>query len=115
MTRLERLVEMVRELSPEEFDTFTASVEELRAERWDREIEADSAEGRLDTLIEGAVEIIRWDKSSAVLMGKDEYDSLVETVYLLSSPANAARLLKAKDDLVAGRFTERSRVADLDR
>lgn len=38
MTRLERLVEMVRELSPEEFDTFAASVEELRAERWDREI-----------------------------------------------------------------------------
>lgn len=55
MTRLERLVEMVRELSPEEFDTFAASVEELRAERWDREIENDSAAGRLDKLIEGAL------------------------------------------------------------
>ncbi len=55
MTRIERLVEMVRELSPEEFDTFATSVEELRAERWDREIEVDSAEGRLDTLIEGAL------------------------------------------------------------
>ncbi|MDQ0421887.1 PHD/YefM family antitoxin component YafN of YafNO toxin-antitoxin module [Peteryoungia aggregata LMG 23059] len=115
MTRLERLVEMVRELSPEEFDTFAASVEDLRAERWDREIKQDTAEGRLDTLIEGAVEIIRRDKSSAVLMGKDEYDSLIETVHLLSSPANAARLLKAKDDLAAGRFTERSLIADLDR
>ena len=55
MTRLERLVEMVRELTPEEFDTFAASVEDLRAERWDREIEQDTAEGRLDTLIEGAL------------------------------------------------------------
>ena len=55
MTRLERPVEMVRELSPEEFDTFAASVEELRAERWDREIEHDSAAGRLDKLIEGAL------------------------------------------------------------
>lgn len=55
MTRLERPVEMVRELSPEEFDTFAASVEELRAERWDREIEHDSAAGQLDKLIEGAL------------------------------------------------------------
>lgn len=55
MTRLERLVEMVRELSPEEFDTFAASVEDLRAERWDRQIEQDTAEGRLDSLIQGAL------------------------------------------------------------
>lgn len=117
MTRLERLVEMVRELSPEEFATFATSVEELRAERWDQEIEADSAEGRLDALIEGAsaIEIVRRDKALAVLMDKDEYDSLVETIHLLSSPANAARLFKAKDDLAAGRFTERSLVADVDR
>ncbi|MFN3636280.1 MAG: hypothetical protein ACK4UW_00210 [Rhizobium rhizophilum] len=55
MTRLERLVEMVRELSPEEFDAFAASVEELRAEKWDRQIEEDAEEGRLDTLIAGAL------------------------------------------------------------
>lgn len=55
MTRLERLVEMVRELSPEEFDTFAASVDDLRAERWDRQIEDDSAKGNLDALIEGAL------------------------------------------------------------
>jgi PHD/YefM family antitoxin component YafN of YafNO toxin-antitoxin module len=117
MTRLERLVEMVRELSPEEFDTFAASVEDLRAERWDREIKADSAEGRLDTLIEraSAIEIVRRDKALAVLMDKDEYDSLVETIHLLSSPANAARLLQAKDDLAAGRFVERVLASDLDR
>lgn len=55
MTRIERLVEMVRELSPEEFDTFAASVEDLRAERWDREIEKDATEGRLDKLLQNAL------------------------------------------------------------
>jgi antitoxin YefM len=32
---------------------------------------------------------------SAVLMSKEEYDALVETSYLLSSPANAHRLMAA--------------------
>lgn len=32
-------------------------------------------------------------RGSAVLMSKDEYDSLMETNYLLSSPQNAQRLL----------------------
>lgn len=31
-------------------------------------------------------------RGSAVLMSKDEYDALVETSYLLSSPENARRL-----------------------
>jgi len=34
-------------------------------------------------------------RGSAVLMSKDEYDSLVETSYLLRSPENARRLLNA--------------------
>lgn len=34
-------------------------------------------------------------RGSAVLMSKDEYDALVETNYLLSSPTNAHRLLSA--------------------
>ncbi|MCK2032677.1 type II toxin-antitoxin system Phd/YefM family antitoxin [Microbacterium sp. KSW4-4] len=34
-------------------------------------------------------------RGSAVLMSKAEYDSLVETSYLLRSPANAQRLLSA--------------------
>ena len=41
-----------------------------------------------------AVEI-RSKRGSAVLMSKDECDSLVETSYLLSSPANAHRLMSA--------------------
>lgn len=40
------------------------------------------------------VEIIS-KHGSAVLMSKDEYDALVETSYLLRSPANARRLMSA--------------------
>jgi antitoxin YefM len=36
---------------------------------------------------------------SAVLMSKDEYNALVETSYLLSSPANAHRLISALDSV----------------
>lgn len=51
-----------------------------------------------------AVEIVRRDKPSAVLIGKDEYESLMETIHLLSSPANAERLFRAKDELTQGRY-----------
>ncbi|KPF46485.1 type II toxin-antitoxin system Phd/YefM family antitoxin [Rhizobium sp. AAP43] len=66
--------------------------------------------GLLDKVNDDAapVEIIRRDKPSAVLMGKDEYESLLETIHLLSSPANAARLLKAKQDMLSGNTTEPS-------
>jgi antitoxin YefM len=38
-------------------------------------------------------------RGSAVLMSKDEYDALVETSYLLSSPANAHRLMSALESV----------------
>jgi antitoxin YefM len=38
-------------------------------------------------------------RGSAVLMSKDEYDALVETSYLLHSPANAQRLMSALDSV----------------
>lgn len=46
-------------------------------------------------------------RGSAVLMSKDEYDSLVETSYLLRSPENARRLLRAMESARAGEVTER--------
>ncbi|MGC5171431.1 type II toxin-antitoxin system Phd/YefM family antitoxin [Microbacterium sp. DT81.1] len=46
-------------------------------------------------------------RGSAVLMSKDEYDSLVETSYLLRSPENARRLLSAMEGVRAGDVTER--------
>ncbi len=46
-------------------------------------------------------------RGSAVLMSKDEYDSLVETSYLLRSPENARRLLSAMDSVRSGEVAER--------
>jgi antitoxin YefM len=44
------------------------------------------------------VEIVS-KRGSAVLMSKDEYDSLVETSYLLRSPRNAHRLMSALESV----------------
>lgn len=64
--------------------------------------------GLLDKVNEdaAAVEIVRRDKPSAILLGKGEYESMMETIHLLSSPANAVRLLQAKQDLASGNFAE---------
>lgn len=56
------------------------------------------------------VEIVRREKSSAILIDKDEYEGLMETIHLLSSPINAARLLEAKADIDAGKATERDMI-----
>ena len=58
------------------------------------------AQRDLESLIEqvnldrAAIEIVS-ERGSAVLLPKEEYDALVETGYLLSSPANAQRLLSS--------------------
>jgi antitoxin YefM len=54
------------------------------------------------------IEIVRRDKPSAVLISKDEYEGMLETLHLLSTPANAARLYEAKADIEAGRYTLRT-------
>lgn len=48
------------------------------------------------------VEIVS-KSGSAVLMSKDEYDSLKETSYLLDSPKNAERLLSSLAEARGGR------------
>lgn len=50
-----------------------------------------------------AVEIVRRDKPSAILIDKDEYEGLMETLHVLSTPANAARLMEAIADADEGR------------
>lgn len=58
----------------------------------------------LDTVADGGepVEIVG-GRHSAVLVDKRDYDSLLETLHLLSSPANAERLLSAVGDISQGR------------
>ena len=58
----------------------------------------------LDKVTEDAapIEIVRRDKPSAVLISRQEYDGLMETVHLLSSPANAERLLRGDAQIASG-------------
>ncbi|NKY52600.1 type II toxin-antitoxin system Phd/YefM family antitoxin [Nocardia vermiculata] len=45
-------------------------------------------------------------KGNAVLISEDEYNSLRETLYLMRSPANAARLTRGIAQLEAGESVE---------
>lgn len=49
------------------------------------------------------VVITRKRDQSVVMLSLADYESLQETAYLLQSPANAKRLLKAKEALEKGR------------
>jgi antitoxin YefM len=46
-------------------------------------------------------------RGNAVLVSKEDWDSIVETNYLLRSPANAKHLLESVEQWRAGRVTER--------
>lgn len=70
-------------------------------------ITATEARQRLFPLIEQANEDreairITSKKGDAVLLAEDDYDSLLETAYLLRSPANARRIMAADASLRRG-------------
>ena len=50
--------------------------------------------------------VTRQGGRSVVVMAEEEYESLLETLHLLSSPANAERLLRSIADADAGRMVE---------
>ena len=52
------------------------------------------------------VEIVS-KRGNAVLMSKDDYDAMLETSYLMQSPANARRLLASMEKARGGEHTER--------
>ncbi|NHZ61966.1 type II toxin-antitoxin system Phd/YefM family antitoxin [Massilia genomosp. 1] len=78
-----------------------------------RIINFSDARNSLRTVIDQVVEdadvtvISRRDAPDAVVMSFDHYSSLMETVYLLSSPANAAHLAKSIEQARAGKATHR--------
>jgi antitoxin YefM len=51
--------------------------------------------------------ITRGNARSVVVIAEDEYESIMETLHLVRSPANAQRLLEAMDDADAGRVIKR--------
>lgn len=51
--------------------------------------------------------ITRRDAEDTVVMSLDSFNSLLETVYLLRSPANAAHLARSIEQFQNGQVTER--------
>ena len=56
--------------------------------------------------------ITRRDAEDAVVMSMDHYNSLMETVHLLKSPANATHLSKSIKQYQSGNVTERDIIND---
>jgi antitoxin YefM len=56
--------------------------------------------------------ITRRDAPNAVVMSQEHYDSLMETVHLLRSPANAAHLERSIAQARTGRVKHRELVDD---
>lgn len=50
--------------------------------------------------------VTRQNARSVVILSEEDYDGLMETVHLLKSPANAARLLRSIGDADTGKTVE---------
>jgi len=76
------------------------------------------ARNRLKTVLDGVVNdadttvITRRDAQDTVVMSLDHYNSLMETVHLLRSPANAEHLRRSIDQYRAGQTIEHRLVED---
>ena len=55
MTKLEQIEKSVTELSKEELKAFAKWFEELQADLWDQQIEADAKAGKLDKFADKAL------------------------------------------------------------
>ena len=70
--------------------------------------EANNFKSVLDTVTKdkNTTVIIKSDVEDTVIMSKSYYDSLMETIYLLKSPANAKHLKEAIAEYKAGKIQE---------
>ena len=51
--------------------------------------------------------VTRQNARSVVMLSEEEYEGLIETVHLLKSPANAARVLRSIKEADEGKLVER--------
>lgn len=85
-----------------------------------RIVNFSDARNNLRSVIDQVVEdadvtvISRRDAPDAVVMSFDHYSSLMETVHLLSSPANAAHLAKSLAQARAGQAQQHALIAPPD-
>jgi antitoxin YefM len=56
--------------------------------------------------------ITREGNRNLVILSQREYDSVMETIYLLKSPANAERLLRSLAHAREGKLTERDLIEE---
>ncbi|MDR4521466.1 MAG: type II toxin-antitoxin system prevent-host-death family antitoxin [Nitrosomonas sp.] len=76
------------------------------------------ARNNLKTVIDQVIDdadytvIARRDAPDAVVMSLDTFNSLMETVYLLKNPANAAHLSESIEQYRHGKLTQRGLVED---
>ncbi len=56
--------------------------------------------------------ITRRDRADAVVMSLESFNSLLETVHLLKSPANAAHLARSIEQFRAGKVREREPIGE---
>ena len=63
----------------------------------------------LDEVVENREEVVvtRRGKESVVMVAMDDYESMKETAYLLSSPENARRLMRSMDEADRGDVVNR--------
>jgi antitoxin YefM len=74
----------------------------------------NSLKSVLDSVNDNAdVTIInRRDAGNAVVMSLDHYNSIIETLYLMQNPANAAYLMESIAQFKAGKATAKKLVKD---
>jgi antitoxin YefM len=77
----------------------------------------NSLKAVLDQVIDDAdvTVITRRDAPDAVVMSKEQYDGIMETLYLLRSPANAERLTQAIANVRAGKTKVRKLIDPTER
>lgn len=74
----------------------------------------DNLKRELDRVVDEATPtvIARGDSPSVIVIPLDEYNSLIETMYLMRSPANAEHLNQSIEQYVKGKTFQSERLDD---